>query len=308
MLGADPVWKHFVNGGSFDDFVASYPAFAYHDKVPEAIRLHLDDVHALLIHSYFRYRLLDIAHARALQVIEMALRVRHIELGSPEIRHGKRANSEMEPSLRELLNWAERDGLLEDADDRPSWRKWDKQRTDVIRYLRNYAIHADASTLHGVSIVGLLYRVVDFVNELYQDPRLRKVRHEYERTPQNLFSQIAANGAFLEIDNSRQIVFHAEVLRAVQVEEDWNIYLGFLKIFHPKPDEWGGHVLPEPILMKLRNYEVKEGMVSFGTVDGKRVRLYAIRDETNGEQFRTFKSNFDEHPVLLAAAIRRLAE
>lgn len=238
----------------------------------------------------------------------MALRVRHKELGSPQLTKARKQRENSNPYLIDLLNWAEQAGLIEDTDDRPSWRAWDKKRTDVLRELRNMAVHADASTLHGVSIVGLLYRVVDFVNELYQDPRLRKICHEYERTLQNLFNQITANGAILETDNSRLIVFHAEVLHAVQVEEDWDIYLGFLKIFNPEPDEQGGHVLPEPILAKLRNYEVSDDMVSLGTFNGNGARLHAIRDETNGERFRTFKSSVDKYPFLLAASIQPLAD
>jgi len=238
----------------------------------------------------------------------MALRVRHKELGSTPLTKARKQREIINPYLVDLLNWAEQTGLIEDTDDRPSWREWDKKRTDVLRELRNMAVHADASTLHGVSIVGLLYRVVDFVNELYQDPRLRKVRHEYERTFQNLLTRITANGAILESDNNRLIVFHAEVLHAVQVKEDWDIYLGLLRIFHPEPDERGVHVLPEPIFLNCRNYEANDDMALFGTLDGNGARLHAICDEANGELFRTFKSSIDKNSFLLATAFRPLAD
>lgn len=304
----DPIWMHFANGKSFDDFVSSYPAFVYHDKVPVEIRQHLDDVHALLIHSYFRYRFLDIAHARAMQVVEMALRVRHRELGSPEIRHGKRVNSEMEPSLRELLNWADREGLLEDSDNHPSWRQSDQKLIDVLRYLRNHSIHANESVLLGVTIVGLLHRVVDFINELYDDPEKRKARHDFERTLQTELTRVTSSGAILEVDGIRFIVFHSEVLNAVPDCENWDIHLGVLKIFPAAPDEVGSHELPDPIVLKLRGYVVENNRVSFGSGDGSRVYLHAIQDETNSERYQSFKSEFEKHPILFTAAIQPLAD
>lgn len=308
MLEADPIWKHFANGKTFELFEASHPAFVYHQDVPAEIRLHLDDIHALLIHSYFRYRFLDIANARALQIIEMAVRVRHKEFGSPEIRHGKRVNSEMEPSLRELLNWAERDGLLEDTDDQPSWRQSDHRHIDVLRTLRNHAIHADARTLHGSIATGLLYRVVDFVNELYDDPKLRKTRQDFERTLQSELTRATSNGAILEFDSIRLIVFHVEVLYAMPDCENWEIHLGVLKISPSAPDEAGSHELPDPIFLKLSDYVVENKRVSFGAGDGQRVYLHAIEDETNGDRFKWFKSEFEKHPILLTAAIQPLAD
>lgn len=308
MLNTDPIWKHFVNGKSFDDFVASYPAFVYHDKMPVEIRQHLDDIHALLIHGYFRYRFLDIANARAMQVIEMALRVRHRELGGPEIRHGKRVNSEMEPSLRELLNWAEREGLLEDTDDQPSWRQSDHRHIDVLRTLRNHAIHADASTLHGSIATGLLYRVVDIINELYADVDVRRMRHEFERKLQSELSRVLSGGAILEISTIRLIVFHAEVLYAVPDGEGWGIFLGVLKIFPSTPDGKGSHELPDPIFLKLGNYVVENDRLTFSAEDGTRAYIGAIQDETNSERYREFKTEFDKYPILFPAVIQPLAD
>jgi len=308
MLNADPIWKHFVNGKSFEDFVASYPPFVYHEKVPTEIRQHLDDIHALLIHSFYRYRFLDIANARAMQVIEMALRVRHKELGSPELPSRRRKRKGSTPQLEDLLDWAEGAGLLEETDDRPTWRGWNKKRTDVLRGLRNYVIHADASTVHGVTIVGMLYSVVDFVNELYADVDVRKTRHQFEKKLQSELGRVLSGGAILEIGTIRLIVFHAEVLYAVPDGEDWDIYLGVLTIFPPSPDIDGNHELPKPLYLRLRGYKLADSVMRLTSNEGDLIRLSPITGAKNEEKFQTFWSEYLRHPSLVPAVFQPLAD
>jgi hypothetical protein len=309
MFAPDPIWKSFTYGKSFEDFSDAHPNFVFHPDVSSIIREHMEDVHTLLLHSYYRYRFLDIAHVRAMQVVEMSLRARHQELGAPELVSArKRKREHRTPKLSELLDWAEKSGLIEDTDDRPSWRGLDKRRIDVLRDLRNYAVHANPETLHGVSIVGLLYCAVDFVNELHDDINIRKARHDLERSIQLKLSRITAQGAILEMSGVRRIVFHVEILYVAPIGKDWDLHLGCLEIFPPRPDEKDNYQLPDPIFLCVHNYETVESTIQFQLKNGSRVRLCPINDSVNEAKYKDFYEGYSQHAFLKPAVFQPLAD
>ena len=309
MFEPDPIWKSFTYGGCFEDYSKAHPHFVFRQGVSSTIREHMEDVHALLLHSFFRYRFLDIAHVRAMQVVEMALLVRCTELSSLKLQLVQQKKQKLRtPRLNELLDWAEKSGLIEETDDRPSWRKYDKKRIDVLRTIRNYSIHASPETLHGVVVVDLLYRVVDFINELYEDIEIRKRRHELERSIQRELNRIAIHGAILETTSIRLIVFHGEVLYAEPTVEGWNIYLGFLKIFTSQPNENETCMLPDPVFICASEHEVTDGTIRFKTKRNELVRFIPIADEANSSKFKSFLKEFSQNPILKPAVFQSLAD
>jgi hypothetical protein len=308
MTEPDPIWKAFTFGRSMEDFVAAHPAFVFHPDVPTIIKEHLIDIHILLIHSYYRYRFIDIAQVRAMQVVEMALRVRHQEFGSPDLDTRTKKNGPRTPDFGKLLAWAARSGLIEDTNDRPSWRQYDKKRVDVLRDLRNYVVHASSETLHGVSVVGLIYKVADFVNELYDNVEERMRRHEIERQVQRELNSVVNHGAIIDRNGVRLIIFHAELLFAKQLGDEWTLHLAFLPIFPPLPDDQGIYVLPDPIYLLARSQRFTTDAIYIDLPDGQTIPVRSISDKVNEAKYREFKSEYSNRPILISAVFQALAD
>lgn len=304
LLFPDPIWK----ASTFDAFVAAYPPFRYHPLVPEVIRKRLNAVHKLLLHSYFEYEFIDIAYLRAVQIEEMALRLRHEELGSPPLSGSPQKRPLRSPSLHNLLVWAEQTGLLEERDTGPSWRKMEMKRIDMQRELRNLTVHASANEQAGMVKLHLLYRVMDFVNELYEDPDLRRRRHTLEDEFQQVLNRVMQHGAILTLNGKRWLVFHAEILLASQVSQAWYYDLGFLKIFPPLPDNTGSYSLPDPLILSLHDSQTVEGILHFTDQNGNAVSLGPIADKQNADKFEAFLRDFTQRDILRFAAFQSLAE
>lgn len=285
----DPIWKSFVNGKSLEQFQASYPTFRYRQQVPVEIRRQLDDVHALLIHSYYRYRFLDIAHTRAMQIIEMALRARHDELEGGDLVH--------RASLNKLIRWASRKGLTEESE----------ERSQLLRKIRNFAVHAKADVLYGVTTIPTIYSAVDFVNALYENVERRTLRHSIEREVQEALSKIAADGAILIMPIARMCILQARVLYCDLRNDGCRISIAFVPVFDPKEVD-GETQMPVPIYFECSSWSAESNFVDLVNQSGSRVRLQTIEDQEDREYYNEFGSVFAVRPILQAPIQLALSE
>jgi hypothetical protein len=162
--------------------------------------------------------------------------------------------------------------------------------------------------LSGIVIVQLLYREVDFINELYDDIDVRRRRHTLERTLQQELTTVANGGAILEANGTRLIVFHAEILYASPKAEGWDLFLGCLPIFPPQPDSKGRYEVPDPILLHASTYAAEEGALRFRAGRGGDFRISPIADPTNESKCLEFSRQYDQHMILRPAVFQALAD
>ncbi len=183
----------------FTSFSANRDAFGK-EFVPEIFlkpQVHKDIVEnfriieKLLEHSYFEYQFYDVAFLKSLLTFEMALKLRYKEINSNDWDKKK--------PLIQLIDWFQKRNYFEVYND---------EYLKMIREIRNLVTHPSEHSFSGPHSRHLIENVLDLINGLYEDPKLRKERMILTTKIINLLHKFT-NGIKCVIDNSIHYAFNA---------------------------------------------------------------------------------------------------
>lgn len=156
-------------------------------EVPEEIKEQLMVIEKLMIHCYYEFDFIEVAMLQAIIVLEKALKFRFIELGNTLTN---------KIHFEDLINWALQEKLFEDGN------------PDIyhgLRRIRNEKVHSQVNGKGGILYLKGVYRIFDFVNDLYENVELRKERQKILKNLHETFESTFQDGLIFNANGKRWI-------------------------------------------------------------------------------------------------------
>ena len=281
-LERDPIWDAF-SVETLQYLQAIFKGIQFRPEVPEDVVKRFDVIKKLILHSYAEYAFLDVAGERALTGFEMALKIRYQEIENDKVP--KRFK------FIHLIKWAADKHLFEDGE----------EIVQNVRKLRNHSVHPKRHNIAGLSMAGIAARVVELINELYDDADLRRSRKvEFSRVFDKL-KELIAKGCLFEYQDQKSIVFLAVPLfyenRIPAPEYSitcWPIFPITSKV------EVG---VSDPIAFQCDELQITNESISFLSKDEIIGILKPISDPEDGERWHSFIDRYTKSELPISFII-----
>lgn len=195
VLQRDSRWLIFYNDISLEEFVTKLPEIRFYPEVNQNVKDAFNIIHKILVHSYYEYLFIDVAVAKALQTLEMALKLRYKEInGETWTTKGR--------NLKELINWFNKRGYFElDSVD----------FLNHVRETRNYLSHPEKHNIVGVASFHWIRTTVDLINDVYDDLSLRKQRKSLAEDINQKINSFLQHGAKIQYKTECLVYGHGHV-------------------------------------------------------------------------------------------------
>lgn len=290
-LQRDPKWDAFHGFKSLDDFDALADGLSFRSEVPQDVDSCFEGTRELLRVAYTSYRLIDIACERALLCLELALKRRHDELGGPLERTGR--------TLFALVNWGAETGLFEDG----------RGMVDGLRRLRNRVAHPDGERILGPLALTVTEEVARVINELYEDPTLRRERHRACGSLNTALAPLNEQGAVADLQGvggPRLVIFRAQALFVENRSGSPTHYIALWPLFEPGEDP-NTLRFCAPITVAARSWKADEDRViletsgsavqASGLVAGGVVLVEPIVGGANATKYTQWRAQLEAFPL-----------
>jgi hypothetical protein len=280
---------------------------SFRSEVDQAVVERFEVVKKLMLHSYFEYAFLDVASERALFTLEMALLRRYRDLHSAD--DDPETEIDGEPgSLFHLLKWAEEEHLLEDNETTLEG----EHIVHHLRRMRNRTAHPKRERRYGTLAISVIQRVVEIINELYDDISLRRQRHEKVEAANRVIDDLVDNGAILSFPEDggaewpdRLIICRASMLHYENREEPALHFFAFQPIFDPMPDGKGGLHIPSPFVISAVSWETKEGSLYIRTPEKHVITVRPIQKTENKKRYSEWRRDVNESDFSVSVFIEQ---
>jgi hypothetical protein len=261
---ADWVWNVYDGVDSFTSFceIIAKP-FILPSTLPEKLQEEFGVVHKLLQHAYFEYRFIDIALLQTAVLFEKVLKSYYQET------EGKVYNG----NLKQLINHFVSKNHFEFSNAHDILH--------VHRDIRNRKVH-DIDAPNGLLMIRGVYRLISFINELYEDQNLRKHRKEETAQLQSILDRLIAGGASLEIEKgSYVLLYDATVLFLNNKKMPSEITIAFWPEFNLQPYQDGlHHYQISPLIKKVYLPEqVDENILELSLSSDQKLTINGVLDE-----------------------------
>jgi hypothetical protein len=156
----DDTWSVFDFAHNLEEFEKLYkPEIYLKPKVHKDVVQNFQIVKQLIRYSFFEYKFYDVATLKSLLTLEMALKIRYREVTGTEWQRRR--------SLARLMDWFRNENYFE---------TYNKEYLTIIRSIRNSLAHPSEHTVSGPFGRHIIENVIDLINGLYEDPKLRRKR------------------------------------------------------------------------------------------------------------------------------------
>ncbi|WP_114778725.1 hypothetical protein [Botryobacter ruber] len=268
---ADWVWDVHEGVDSFADFCEKIAKpFILPPALPEKLKEEFLVVHKLLQHAYFECRFIDIALLQASVLFEKVLKSYYQETEEKNYKG----------NLQGLINHFVANNHFEHTNA--------NEVLHVYRDIRNRKVH-DVNAPNGLLMIRGVYRLIYFVNELYEDQNLRNQRANETKHLQSVLNQLIPCGAALEIEEGRYVlVYDAKVLFINNKKQPSEITVAFWPEFDLKPFLDGvHHYALKPLVKKVHSpNQISTNVLELMEQDDKKIRI-------NGELIEPFKMMYN---------------
>ncbi len=241
------------------------PDLFFKKDVSEDVKKIFRVIYKLLVFSYYEYEFLDIAMAKVLVSFELALKIRYEEIT------GKKWDSKKKP-LDQLINWFHKETYFE---------VYNPALLKQLRKARNHFSHPNRHEIAGIVGFHLIQNPVDLINDLYEDPILRKSRFQLREEMEITLNKILEYGAIVKAKDLEMLIWKMVVV-FVNNKADKPIY--YVVAFPIDQElEYSG---AQPIKMEFDSFTVDENHININ--DGKELlctitsNLMKAHDQANG--------------------------
>lgn len=250
------------------------PQIQFYKEVNSDVQEAFQVIHSLLVHSYFEYLFVDVAVNRALQVFEMALKLRYKELND-----GKNWNKRK--TLKSLIAW---------FSERKYFENDDQDFLDRIRHTRNYLVHPESHTFAGSVGFPWIGSIVDLINDLYEDRTLRVQRKNIEEQIVKDLRNIVSEGARLILPEVEILIYEVPVVLANNRTIPHEYFVGLLPIVNP-----GSHENPVILSLIDEQFSIEEGALTVPSPGLKHCRLTRVTDQEQISMVNSWKTRLQNN-------------
>ncbi|MFZ6012112.1 MAG: hypothetical protein ACOYXT_17355 [Bacteroidota bacterium] len=218
QLERHPVWTALYDDISLKDFIDRVvPKIQFKSEVHEDIKKAFATVQNLLIQSYYDYQFLDVAYAKALHYLEMALKLRARDVDSTLDK-----DKSDERTLSPLVQWFASRNYFEVQN--PAFIK-------RISQARNHFSHPKRHGFAGTAGLHWIDTVVDLINDLYENVELRLERFETQKRLQKEISQVINPTASFTTPGFSELIYLAHVFFVDNKMTPNLVYVAFYPVF-----------------------------------------------------------------------------
>jgi hypothetical protein len=265
---------------TFDQYCARIPVWFFKKEVPEDVRKNFEVVEQLLAHSYYEYRFIDEAYAKALHTLEMAMNMRYKELTNAQ------RNLRFPKLIRKLHS-------LNQFETTP-------QILEHLKWMRDYYSHPSSHSFGGIFTWGRIEPIAFLINEMYEDPNLRAKRKALEKSFQETQLQKNLKQFMVLDDNWKKTILYMIQLLFIDNKEDPNVYhFSGIPLFDLKHTDGGlGRRVPEGFGFSVTNVSFLENTFECNLIDnGSQIKLYPIvANETCQREFNSWNEEYLKIP------------
>lgn len=185
---------HLVFGElTFEEYCSKIPKFYFRKEVPEDVIKNFEVVEKMLALSYYEYKLIDEAYAKAIHTFEMAMSIRYKEL-FPE---SKKATFNILITELSKLNFFDTN----------------LDTLKHVKYMRNHYSHPERHSFGGIVFWNRIEFPSRLINEMYEDVELRLERRKLtEEFLQQLEKANLNKSLVMEIEGKQTILFSMYLL------------------------------------------------------------------------------------------------
>lgn len=242
-----------------------------------------DDIHQsfriikrLLQCSFYEYEFYDIAAFQSLIALEMAFRIRYMEIKGEDCPQKK--------TLQDLFKMFFKLGYLE---------IYDSFFLDHIRSVRNSMTHRAKHGFGGPGTIQWVHHSIDLINDLYEDINLRKERIDKTRDIDHIFKSLTKQGCIIRLPMEiSYFLYDLSVLFYNNKSLKKNISFCYMPIYDLPEDNMKGY--PPFFLAEIEEYEFSKG-IFYGVRDEKvNVIIEPITNDTNRKYFDAWAEKYHE--------------
>jgi hypothetical protein len=245
-LKPDSTWSAWKINNHTQFIQDMVPELALREEVHEDIIKEFEIIKYLLIYSYYKYQFFDVALNKAVQIMEMAFKIRYKEMVGKEWPK----NKNLETLIKEL------DALS----------LFESHITHIsrMRSLRNDLLHPDRHSFAGSVYSGHISSVAQIINELYDDVALRQKRKALVNDLQNFITINLSDEIEIVQNNKRRNIHKLQILLIDNKNGDLIYYIVVVPAF--SLDQYRESVstsklVPQVLLLELTNILFDNGVI-----------------------------------------------
>ncbi|MEP2772919.1 MAG: hypothetical protein ABJH05_12280 [Fulvivirga sp.] len=291
---ADERWQAF-GVKSFDEYESKYIINGrFHASVPDDVKKAYETAEYIMAQAYYHYPLLDEASNKLLRILEMAIKKRCIEIGIG-LKFINKKGKEQKKDLNRLIN-----ELVKKENEKKLSR-----HLHVARELRNYSMHPEENSLHGILAMNIYEQMVNLINELFLSESYFKEKSDRLKDIEEASIDFK-NGLFvLNIYDNSFLVQGAKPISVDMVDKRWISYW----IAHPVLKNFKKLVrekaLDPPFFFALREFSIgKENHLQGKLMNDSCLSINTTNDERNIEVYNQFLEEQNQMPIELMEPYR----
>ncbi|HTB06723.1 MAG TPA: hypothetical protein VK806_07180 [Bacteroidia bacterium] len=269
-------WRGIMNHRAFVENCV--PKLQIKKNAPDHVKEAFEIVNYLHVFAYYKYEFFDVAYGKALQIMEMAFKLKYQEIT------GKIWDIKEKP-LKQLINFLY------------SHKVFDSHILQIyaLKDSRNRELHPVFNSFSGNTFYRRIHHVLQVINELYEDMPLRlqrlKLMEEFEE-----FMKDAKDGIELVKNGKRHSLYHlyVQVIDNKGVEPIYHVVAvpPFSLARYLKKDLNGR--IPRIIAFSLLKVELKNGIFSgFDLLTQTQIIFQKIENDLEIIKFREWKTTLE---------------
>ncbi|QSE99170.1 hypothetical protein [Fulvivirga lutea] len=240
----DSRWSLF-NVNSFKEYESKYIIKGkFHGQVPTDVVEAYKSAEHIMAQAYYHYPLLDEAANKLLRIMEMAVKMRCLEIDI-ELKFKVKDKKEKKKDLNRLINDLDKKEVFKNPG----------RHLHVARGLRNYSMHPEKNSLHGTLSLNIYEQMVNLLNELFLPDSYFKEKSELLQSLEVKTNELK-NGLFvLNINNKSFLIQGAKPVSVDKVNGNWVSFWVAHPIFKEFKKLVEGKVLDPPFFFALKEVD-----------------------------------------------------
>ncbi len=227
----------------FEEYCSKIPEFYFKSDVPEDVIKNFEVVEKLLALSYYEYRLIDEAYAKAISTFEMAMSIRYKDFYPDSSR----------VMFNTLINKLTKLNLFET----------NFETLNRIREIRNYYAHPERHSFAGIVFWNRVEYISRLINEMYEDVNLRLERqHLFSEFNENLKSSKMDKSVVIEIDGEPTILYSLELLFINNKNTPYTYLFACTPLFDLIPVDGNAVTVPYSFKAKIKDLVFDSNIIS----------------------------------------------
>lgn len=290
-----PIWEAYPNLESWEDFERLADNIEFDSTVPSELVDRFERVKKLIISSRKEFELLETAYQTAIINLELALKLRFDKLGP-----GK-SSIKNPRNLYQYLDWGSHNDLFEVSRD----------KIDFLRKERNKIAHADdIDTFTGILSLGMLEIIVNVINDIFDDPKLRRERKDKAEPINNLLSDNYPLGGQLLSNEDFELDFI--VGRLVHYENKKEIDKPYYFLFWPyseiKRRSSDSFETGKPLLVEAISVEKRKEDLILSISPSKKIKVTNFSDKQLNEKTDWLVDQRDHFVPIFGSILHEIGE